>query len=314
MEKERLNKLENKPRGTLLKRIKKDRYLILLFLPVFIWYIIFCYLPMPGAVIAFKAFLPGGGIFAGDWVGLKWFRQFLNSAFAFRIIRNTFLLSFFSLIFGFPVPIIFALCVSEIKNMTYKRAVQTASYLPHFISTVVVVGMVKNFLSPSNGIVNAVISALGGDRIDFFMDPKYFRTIYVASGIWQSFGYSSIIYIAAIVGVDPELYESAWMDGINKIKEIIYITIPIIAPTIITLLLLSLGGLLSVGFEKVFLLYNASIYSTADVISTYVYRSGIIDQNYSFSTAVGLFNSLVNFALVFAANLLARKATNTSLW
>ena len=212
------------------------------------------------------------------------------------------------------MPILFAICITELKSNPVRRAVQTVSYLPHFISTVVVVGMIKNFLSTNDGIINNFIALLGGERVNFLMNAKYFRTIYVASGIWQSFGYSAIIYIAAILGIDPSLYESAKIDGITKFKEARYITIPMISPTIIILFIMQLGRLMNVGFEKVFLLYSPGIYETSDVISTYVYRKGIESNAYGFSTAVGLFNTIINFLFVFGANQLSRQVTQTSLW
>ncbi len=299
---------------TLMRRLFRDRYLILMVLPAIAFYVIFSYLPMTGLVIAFKDFTPGNGIYSGDWVGMKWFSRFFNSAFFGRLLGNTFLLSFYSLLFGFPAPIIFALCINEVRNQRVKRTIQTVSYLPYFFSTVVVVGMVHNLFSYNDGIVNHCIELLGGERINFFMRADWFRPLYVGSGVWQNFGFSSIIYIAAILGINPELYESASMDGISKFKEAWYITLPMILPTILILLLLDVGSLMSVGFEKVYLMSNAATYSTADVISTYVYRMGIISNKYSYSTAIGLFNSLMNFAFVFAANRLSRKLTNAALW
>lgn len=305
-------------RGSTLQRagkaLRRDKYLYMMFAPILVYYVVFSYLPMSGVIIAFKNFKPGGGIYNGDWVGLKWFGEFFASPFAYRLIRNTVLLSFYSLIFGFPVPILFAICITEVKNSKIRRTVQTISYLPHFISTVVVVGMLKNFLSMNGGLVNDLIAMFGGEKINFLMNKSYFRSIYVASGIWQSFGFSSIIYIASISGIDPTMYEAAKIDGINKWQEAIYITIPSIAQTIIILLILNLGNLMSVGFEKVFLMYNPGIYETADVISTYVYRKGIESSSYSFASAVGLLNSVINFILVFGANQISRKATNASLW
>ncbi|NLD87844.1 MAG: sugar ABC transporter permease, partial [Clostridiales bacterium] len=279
----------------------------MLFIPAFLYYFIFFYIPIGGIVIAFKNYSPGHGIYGGEWVGLKWFIQFFQSQFAPRLIRNTILISLYSLIFGFPVPILFAICVTEIKNTKVRRSVQTVSYLPHFISTVAVVGIIKNFLGVNDGLINNFIALFGGERINFLMVPKYFRTIYVSSGIWQSFGFSSIIYIAAITGIDPTLYESAKIDGITKFKEAWYITIPMISQTIVILFILQLGSLMSVGFEKVFLLYNSAIYETADVISTYVYRKGIESNSFSFSAAVGLVNSVINFAFVYVSNMICRK-------
>lgn len=245
---------------------------------------------------------------------MKWFNRFFSSVYFERLLRNTFLLSFYSLLFGFPVPILFALCISEVRNIRVKRAIQTISYLPYFFSTVIVVGMVRNFLSLNDGIVNDIIEMLGGERINFFMRADWFRTIYVCTSIWQHFGFSSIIYIAAIIGISPELYESASLDGINKFQEVWYITLPMIKPTVLILFLLEIGNLMSVGYERVYLMYNPSTYETADVISTYVYRQGIEMTKYSFSAAIGLFNSVMNFAFVFTANCITKKMTNSSLW
>lgn len=295
-------------------KIKRDRYLFLMILPIIAYYIIFSYVPMTGIIIAFKNFRPGHGIYYGPWVGLKWFKQFFGSFYAFRTIRNTFLLSLYSILWGFPIPIIFAIVITEIRSTTVRKVVQTVSYLPHFISTVVIVGIINIFFTQNNGIVNNLITLLGGERVAFLTDPKWFRTLYVGSGIWQSFGYSSIIYISAIMGIDPSLYEAARMDGITKFKCCWYVTIPMIAETIVILFILRLGSLMSIGFEKVYLMYSTATYETADVINTYVYRKGIEDSNYSFSAAVGLFNSCINFLFVYAANALSRKVTNASLW
>ncbi|HCS75860.1 MAG TPA: sugar ABC transporter permease [Clostridiales bacterium] len=298
----------------ILKALKRDKYLFLIFLPIFIWYAVFMYLPMGGLVIAFKDFKPGAGLYGGDWVGLKWFIQFFQSPYAFRLIRNTLLISVYSILYGFPLPIIFAVCICEIRSSKLRKSIQTVSYLPHFISTVVLVGIIKEFLAVDTGIVNNFLGKLGIEPINFLMKKDWFKTIYVSSGVWQSFGFNSIIYIAAIVGIDPSLYESAKIDGISKFKEVWYITIPMIAPTIIILFILRLGTIMSVGFEKVFLLYNPGIYETADVISTYVYRKGIESTSFSFSAAVGLFNSIINFILIFGSNVISRRVTQTSLW
>lgn len=294
--------------------IRRDKYLLLMFLPIMAYYIFFHYLPMTGAIIAFKKFVPGHGIYYGKWVGLKWFDQFLSSPFAWRLIRNTLLISIYYILIGFPLPIIFAVCVSEIRTSGVKRTLQTVSYLPHFISTVILVGMLKNMFSLDHGIVNVVIRALGGEQINFFQDPRWFRPLYVGSSVWQGFGWESIIYISAISGIDPTLYEAGEMDGITRFGKAVHITVPMIAPTIIILFIMELGSVMSVGFEKVFLMYNTATYETADVISTYVYRKGLNDGQYSFSSAVGLFNSVVNFVLVFSANSLCRKASGSSLW
>lgn len=304
----------NSRTATLIRLIKRDKYLLLMFSPIFIYYLVIMYFPMPGVIMAFKNFTPGKGIFSGDWVGLKWFIQFYDSIYFWRLLRNTFLLAFLPLLFGFPIPILFAICIVEIKNRAFKRFAQTITYLPHFISTVVIAGMLINFLSPTDGIVNILLGKVGLGPINFMMEPGWFRTIFTSSDIWQSFGFSSIIYIAAIMSIDPEMYDSGKIDGVNKFQELWHLTLPSIKPTIIILLLLSLGGIMSVGFEKVYLLYNAATYETGDVLSTYVYRMGIIGQNYSFATAIGVFNSIITFILVFAANQLTRRATNMSLW
>ncbi|ANY68607.1 sugar ABC transporter permease [Paenibacillus sp. BIHB 4019] len=304
----------NSRTATLIRLVKRDKYLLLMFSPIFIYYLVIMYFPMPGVIMAFKNFTPGKGIFSGEWVGLKWFIQFYDSIYFWRLLRNTFLLAFLPLLFGFPIPILFAICVVEIKNRAFKRFAQTITYLPHFISTVVIAGMLINFLSPTDGIVNILLEKVGLEPINFMMEPGWFRTIFTSSDIWQSFGFSSIIYIAAIMSIDPEMYDSGKIDGVNKFQELWHLTLPSIKPTIIILLLLSLGGIMSVGFEKVYLLYNAATYETGDVLSTYVYRMGIIGQNYSFATAIGVFNSIITFILVFAANQLTRRATNMSLW
>ena len=307
-------KAKNEKWANIKKIVYRDRYLFLMFAPIFIYYIVFHYLPMTGAIIAFKDYKPGRGIYNGEWVGLKWFIQYFKSPYAFRTIRNTILISFYQIAIGFPIPILFAVCVTEIKQMAFRRVVQTVSYLPHFISTVVLVGMMKQMFTMNNGIVNKFVVMFGGDIINFLNDPAWFRTMYVGSGIWQSFGFSSIIYIAAITGIDPTLYEAGKIDGITKFKEAWYITLPMISQTVVTLFILRLGNILSVGFEKVFLMYSPAVYETADVISTYVYRKGIESTTYSFASAVGLFNSVVNFMFVFIANQVSRKLTDSSLW
>ena len=307
-------KAKNEKWANIKKIVYRDRYLFLMFAPIFIYYIVFHYLPMTGAIIAFKDYKPGRGIYNGEWVGLKWFIQYFKSPYAFRTIRNTILISFYQIAIGFPIPILFAVCVTEIKQMAFRRVVQTVSYLPHFISTVVLVGMMKQMFTMNNGIVNKFVVLFGGDIINFLNDPAWFRTMYVGSGIWQSFGFSSIIYIAAITGIDPTLYEAGKIDGITKFKEAWYITLPMISQTVVTLFILRLGNILSVGFEKVFLMYSPAVYETADVISTYVYRKGIESTTYSFASAVGLFNSVVNFMFVFIANQVSRKLTDSSLW
>jgi putative aldouronate transport system permease protein len=265
-------------------------------------------------VVAFQDYNVRKGITGSGWVGFTHFARFFESPYAFRLIRNTFLLSFMDLIMGFPVPILFALLLNEIKRNWVKRAVQTFSYLPHFISVVVVVGMMKIFLSPTDGIVNLAIAALGGTPVNFFSSSGLFRWLYVFSNIWQNFGWDSIIYFAAISGVNPELYEAAIVDGAGRWKKMFYVTLPCIAPTIIVLLIMRIGWLLSVGFEKIILMYNEATYETADVISTYVYRVGLLNSDFSYGTAIGLFNCMVSLVLILAANAFSRKFSDTSLF
>jgi putative aldouronate transport system permease protein len=315
-----ITKTERKPinaqRGfrRTLNTLKREKHLWLLVLPGLIWYLIFCYGPMSGLVIAFQDFSPFRGIANSKWVGFMWFKQFFDSQFVWRLISNTILLNFYNVIFSFPVPIILALLLNEVQHNWYKKAAQTISYLPHFVSTVVVVGMMANFLSPVGGIVNLIIESLGGEKINFLIKPEWFRTLYISSGIWQGAGWGSIIYLAALSGIDVELYEAAIVDGANKWKQLWYISIPGILPTIIIMLIMNLGHILSVGYEKIILLYNSATYETADVINTYVYRRGIVSGEYSFGTAVGLFQSVINFIFVIAANRLSRKLTDISLW
>jgi len=294
--------------------VKRDKFLLLLVVPGIIYYIIFMYSPMVGLVISFENYSPFRGLFAGPWVGFKWFAQFFHSPFCGRLIKNTILINVFSLFWGFPAPIIFALLLNEVRNIKFKKVAQTISYLPHFISTVVIVGILFSLLSPDTGIINYAIKAFGGESVNFMASAKWFRTIFISSGIWQEIGWGCIIYLAAIAGINPELYEAARVDGANKIQQIWSITIPCILPTIILMLIMSLGSMFSVGYEKIILMYNTSTYETADVINTYVYRRGIVNSEYSFGTAVGLFQSAINFILVVIVNKVSRKLSEISLW
>lgn len=293
---------------------RKGWLLYLFFLPAAVYYIIFQYAPMYGVIISFKDFGVFLGIRNSPWVGFKHFTSFFSSIYFFRLIRNTFLLSFYSVLFGFPAPIIFALLLNELPKIGYRTVVQSLSYIPRFISTVVVAGLIITFLGPSTGIVNAVIELFGGKAVDFMRDPKWFRFVYVASGVWQGMGWGSIIYFAGLSSINPQLYEAAQIDGAGRLSKIWHISLPGILPIIITLLLLNLGRLMTVGFEKVFLLYNEATYETSDVISTYVYRSGLVYQQYSFAAAVGLFNSVVTLIMLTMFNTIARRVTEHSLW
>lgn len=299
------------------ERLKKDRYLLLMILPVIIYFAVFCYFPMTGLWMAFTEYKIGSGLsglYFSDFVGFKWFQQFFGSVYLWRLVRNTFLLSFYSLIFGFPIPILFAVAVTQMGNKKLQKPIQVSTYLPYFISTVVVCGMINNFLSPSSGIINQLLNKIGIESINFMSLPQWFRPIYVISGSWQSFGFNSIIFVAAIMGISPDLYEAMKVDGANKRQVIWHLVLPSIRPTIILLLIMTLGSMMSVGFEKVYLLYNTAVYETADVIQTYVYRQGIMSNNYSYAAAVGLFNSVINFTIVYFANRLSRKVTDTAIW
>jgi len=301
-------------RPSFLYRVKKSKVLLLMFLPCLLYYLIFKYAPMFGVAISFQDYNLFKGIWESKWVGFKYYQLFFENPDFFILIRNTFLLGFYNLVFGFPAPIILALLLNEVTRNVFKRFVQTVSYLPHFISTVVVAGMVTMFLSPSSGIVNQLMKWIGLEPINFLMNPSYFRTIYVASDIWQHVGWETIIYLAALTSIDPQLYEAAKMDGANRWQQTLSITLPGMAPTIIILLILNVGRVLEVGFEKVFLLYNPATYETADVIGTYVYRTGIISGNYSYATAIDLFMGIISLVLIYGANLVSRKISETSLW
>lgn len=312
------NKTKKTAKEKITKKILlKNRYLIIMMIPVVIYYVVFCYLPMTGLVMAFNQYQIGSGfkgIYTSNWVGLKWFKQFFGSIYLGRLVRNTFLLQFYSLIFGFPIPILFAIAVTQVGRKKVQKVIQVSTYLPYFISTVVVCGMINNFLSPTGGIINTLLNKIGIESINFMSLPQWFRPIYVISGSWQTFGFNSIIFVAAIMGISPELYDAMKVDGANRRMIIWHLVLPSIRPTIILLLVMSLGTMMSVGFEKVYLLYNTAVYETADVIQTYVYRQGIQSNNYSYAAAVGMFNSVINFAIVFISNRMSRKLTDTSIW
>ncbi len=297
----------------LRKDIVKYRYIYLMLVPVLAYYIIFCYIPIYGIQIAFKNFAPGLGIADSPWAGLTHFKSFFAGPYFLRTFVNTLLISLYSIIFSFPSSIILALLLNEVNNKYFKRTVQTVSYLPHFISTVVVCGIIREFTA-SNGLIGGIVEAFGGTPRTLLLDPGMFRPIYIISEIWQGIGWGSIIYLAALSGIDPTLYDAAVVDGAGRFRRMLHITLPGILPTIVIMLILRLGSIMGVGWEKIILLYNESIYSTADVISSYVYRKGLLEQNYSYSAAVGLFNSVINFALVVFANTFSRRISGTSLW
>ena len=282
-------------------------------LPVVAWYILFHYVPLYGIIISFKNFSPAKGILGSSWVGMKHFVEFFSGYYAFRVIRNTLLINIYQLIFGFPAPIILALLLNEIRNNFFKRTIQTVTYLPHFISMVVICGMIIDFTA-KDGLVNIIAGFFGAKNTNYLLLPEYFRLIYVSTGIWQGVGWGSIIYLAALTSIDTEQYEAATIDGANRWKQFLHVTLPGIAPTIVILLIMNIGRMMSEGSEKVILLYNPNTYETADLISSFVYRRGLVESNYSFSTAVGLFNSVINFTLLVTANWISRKVNETSLW
>lgn len=303
---------------SLWERIRKDywrnKVLILMILPVIIYFLVFKYFPMYGALIAFKNFKPRLGFAGSKWVGFEQFEKFFNSRYFSRILGNTIKLSLMEIVFGFPAPVILALMLNEVRRNKFKRAVQTITYMPHFISMVVMCGIVVSFCD-TNGIVTRFFSSLTGTAPrNLLTVPAYFRPIYVISGIWQEVGFGSIIYLSALSTIDPVLYEAATIDGANRWKQLIHVTIPGILMTVMIMLLLRVGRIMSVGYEKVLLLYNASTYESAEIISTFVYKRGLLDSDYSLGAAIDLFNSVINLVLLLVFNSLSKRLTETSLF
>ncbi len=288
--------------------------LYLILLPALLYFLIFRYVPLVNAIIAFKDYNVVQGIWGSKWVGLKYFTQFFENPVFWTLIKNTLGLSLYALVVGFPLPILLAIFLNEIKDGIFKRVVQMVTYAPYFISTVIMVSMVILLLSPRLGIANIGLQAIGAPAINFLGVPDLFPSIYVWSGVWQYSGYSAIVFLAALAGVDPQLYEVAKIDGASRIQKIINIDLPGIMPVIVIILILNVGSILGVGFEKVFLLQNPLNLSTSEVISTYVYKIGLLNANFSFATAVGLFNSVVNMILLVLVNVFAKRISNTSLW
>ena len=304
----------NKVSPRRLHSIKKNWDLYLLILPVIVYFIVFKYYPMYGVQIAFKDFIATMGISGSPWVGLEHFERFFESYYFWRLIKNTLFIGLYELAVGFPIPIILALLINELRNSFFKRFVQTVTYAPHFLSGVVVVGMLFLFLSPETGIINKIITLFGGEPIAFMTEPGWFKSIYVFSGVWQHMGWSSIIYLAALSAIDPQLHEAAKIDGASRLRRIWHINLPGIRTTIIVLLILQSGQILGVGFEKVFLMQNSLNMQASDVIATHIYRTGILGSQYSYSAAVGLFEAVVNFIILLLVNFTARKVNKTSLW
>ncbi len=298
-----------------IRDIKKNYEIYLILLPIVAFYIIFSYVPMGGVAIAFQDWRPGRAMFGAGarWVGLKHFKDFFGSYYFLRVLRNTVTISVSSLVFGFPAPIILALMLNELKNKYFARGVQTLVYLPHFVSMVVLCGIIRLFVRDT-GVVTQILGFFGFPAQNMLQNASLFVPIYVISGIWSGVGWGSIIYLAALTGVDQQLYEAAEIDGAGKWKQTIHITLPCIIPTIIIQFIMRTGQILSVGQEKIILLYNETIYETSDVISSFVYRKGLLENNWSYSTAVGLFNSIINFALVTVVNKISSMLSETSLW
>ncbi len=299
--------------GTVKADWGRNKGYYLLFIPVFLYFAIFCYAPMVGVIIAFKDYSPGLGILGSPWVGFEHFIEFFQSFYFWRLLGNTLKLSIYGIIFVFPAPIILALLFNELRYKRFMRITQTIVYLPKFISLVVICGLIKQF-TYTDGLFNDLLFPIVGERIPFLQDSRYFRFIYTVSDIWQNIGWDSIVYLAALMAVDQELYEAAAMDGAGRWRQLFVITIPSIMPTIVILFILRLAQLLNVGYEKIILLYNESTYNVADVISTYVYRKGLVDYQWSYSTAIGVFNSVCSIILLFSSNKLCSKATGESLW
>lgn len=292
---------------------KRNREIYLMLIPIILYYVIFKYAPMFGNIMAFQDFRVTRGFFESDWVGFKHFKAFFEDVYFWRILKNTLIISVSTLMFNFPLAVTFALLLNEVKNLKFKKLVQTVTYMPHFISMVVICSMITSYVTPT-GLINSIITALGFDKVPFLTDPKYFVGVFVVSHIWQNLGWSSIIYISALSGIDTELYEAAAVDGAGRWKQTVHITIPGILPTMSIMLIMSVGSMMSVGYEKILLLYSPAIYETADVISTYVYRQGILGGSYSYSAAVGMFNSIVNFSLLTFANWFSKKVQGSGLF
>lgn len=299
----------------LKKEWRRNKYIYLMLTPVLAYYLIFCYGPMYGILLSFQSgYSPAKGIIGGNWIGFENFTMFFESYNFWRLMSNTLILSLLSLVIGFPAPIILALLLNEVRNRYFKSAVQTVSYLPHFISVVVVVGMLKTFSSLDGGLFNIIRGFFGYEAMMFFTDKDMFRPMYILSNVWQGAGWASILFLAALAGINSEQYEAAKMDGAGRWHQLIHITLPGIMPTVIILLILRMGSIMNADFQKILLMQTAATYETSDVISTFVYRQGMLLGDQAYSTAIGLFNSVINFALLLGANYISRKANETSLW
>jgi len=305
-----LNALPTKKKNYFLKHWQIYSMII----PGLIYFIIFKYIPLAGSVIAFQDYNVFAGVFKSPFVGLKHFENLFSYPEFLQILKNTILISFYQLIFGFPAPIILALLLNEVRKAYFKRSIQTILYLPHFLSWVIVGGLIINLLSPSTGVINEVIRFFGGEEIFFMQEASYFRSIVVGSSIWKEVGWSTIIYLAALAGINPDLYEAAEVDGAGKFRQAWSITLPSLLPTIMVLLLLRIGNILDLGFEQIYMLLNPLVRDTGEVIDTYVYRVGLLGGQYSYTTAIGMFKSVIGFILVVGANQLSKKITGNSIY
>ncbi len=311
-------RVKRKTRGlAFLQKLIKNKEFIFLCLPAVVMVLIFAYLPMCGLYIGFTDYSIKGGIFGSEFVGFRWFKEFFQSIYAWRIIRNTMLLSLCGVIYVFPIPIIYALFLNEVTNKPFKKIVQTISYMPHFISNVVLVGLLNTIFSSNNdGVVNSILMSfkIVDSPINFFYEPNWFRPIYIIGEIWKSYGWGSIIYLATISSIDTALYEAAELDGAGRFKKMWHVTLPGLSNIIMIQLILRVGGIMSVGFERIVLMYNPAVYETADVISTFVYRRGILDGSLGYGAAVGFFNSVINFILVVICNKISNKVSEVGIW
>ncbi len=307
----------NKSGRTFPERLKREwtrNYMLyIMAFPVILYFLLFHYGPMYGVVMAFKDYRVGQGLWASEWVGLKHFSSFINGPYFFRTVRNTLAISSLSILFGFPAPIILALLLNEVKFMPFKRTVQTITYLPHFISIVVIMSMLSD-LTSRNGAITTFLSHFGFEPVTMLQEQQYFLPLYIISGIWQNIGWNSIIYLSAIIGIDAQLYEAAKIDGAGKLRQLFSVTLPCLFPTIIIMFILQMGKMFNVGHEKILLMYNPLTYEVADVINTYVYREGLLNMNWSYSAAVGMFNSVVSFLLVWGTNKFSKKLSGSGLW
>lgn len=298
----------------IVDHLKREWQIYAMLIPLVVWLLLFLYKPMYGLQIAFKDYSIFKGITASPWIGFEHFETLFGSEQFLRALRNTFIISFYTLIFGFPMPILLALMFNEVLNQWFKKSSQTIVYLPHFISSVIIAGIVITAFSPSVGVVNTVLGWFGADPIYFLTKPEWFRPIFIGTGIWQEAGFQSIVYLAAIAGVSPTLYESAVVDGASRWQMMWKITIPSILPTILIMLIIRIGNLLEVSFEMIILLYQPATYETADVVNTYIYRQGLQSGQYDFAAAAGLFNAVIAFILVMGANSISKRYSRTSLW